>query len=106
MLPVVKFSDVIEPPESCIVCLHEFDSDDEVRRLMNCRHVFHKCCLDRWLFHDHKTCPLCRTPFIPEDLEDGFNEKLWVASGISDYYGDYSEITKNNFVELGFFKEV
>ncbi|KAG9158515.1 hypothetical protein Leryth_016167 [Lithospermum erythrorhizon] len=93
MLPVMKFSSLIDPPESCAVCLYEFDSNDDVRTLMNCRHIFHRCCVDRWLFHDQKTCPLCRAPFISEDMQETFNERLWVASGISEFYGDYSAIT-------------
>lgn len=94
LLPVVKFSEVSDSaPESCAVCLYEFEDDDEIRRLTNCRHIFHRSCLDRWMDHDQKTCPLCRTAFIPEDMQDAFNERLWLASGISDFYGDYSPIT-------------
>ncbi|XP_009625200.1 brassinosteroid-responsive RING protein 1 [Nicotiana tomentosiformis] len=92
LLPVVKFSELVEPPESCAVCLYEFDGDDEIRRLTNCRHIFHRSCLDRWMDHDQKTCPLCRTPFIPDDMQDSFNERLWLASGISDFYGEYSPV--------------
>ncbi|GKB49737.1 E3 ubiquitin protein ligase RHA1B-like protein [Tanacetum coccineum] len=88
LLPVVKFSDLVDPPESCAVCLYEFEAGDEIRNLTNCRHIFHKNCLDRWMDHDQKTCPLCRTTFIPDELQDSFNEKLWAASGIADYYGD------------------
>ncbi|CAK9156599.1 unnamed protein product [Ilex paraguariensis] len=87
LLPVVKFSDLIDPPESCAVCLYEFDGDDEIRRLTNCRHIFHRSCLDRWMDHNQDTCPLCRTPFIPDDLQEAFNERLWAASGIGDFYG-------------------
>ncbi|KAK4338448.1 hypothetical protein RND71_042935 [Anisodus tanguticus] len=92
LLPVMKFSDLVDPPESCAVCLYEFDSEDEIRRLMNCRHIFHRSCLDRWMDHDQKTCPLCRTTFIPDDMQESFNEKLWLASGISDFYGEYSPV--------------
>ncbi|KAL2517161.1 brassinosteroid-responsive RING-H2 [Abeliophyllum distichum] len=95
LLPVVKFSDLLEldPPENCAVCLYEFNGDDEIRRLTNCRHIFHRSCLDRWMDHDQKTCPLCRTQFIPEDMQEVFNERLWAAAGISDFYGEYSPIT-------------
>ncbi|KAG9134186.1 hypothetical protein Leryth_027695 [Lithospermum erythrorhizon] len=92
-LPVAKFSELIDPPESCAVCLYEFDLDDQVRRLTNCRHIFHKCCLDRWLDHYQKTCPLCRMPFVPKDMQQSFNERIWMTSGISDLYGDHSIIT-------------
>ncbi|KAK1409011.1 hypothetical protein QVD17_41247 [Tagetes erecta] len=88
LLPVVKFSEIVNPPENCAVCLYEFDAGDEIRRLTNCCHVFHRSCLDRWMDHDQKTCPLCRTPFISDELQDSFNERLWEASGIGDYYAD------------------
>ncbi|MBA0785916.1 hypothetical protein Gotri_026790 [Gossypium trilobum] len=35
-LPVIKFSDLIDPPDNCPVCLCEFEGDDESRQLMNC----------------------------------------------------------------------
>ncbi|XP_051151487.1 brassinosteroid-responsive RING protein 1-like [Andrographis paniculata] len=95
LLPVVKFADLgddVEPPESCAVCLYEFAAEDEIRRLANCRHIFHRSCVDRWMDHDQKTCPLCRTHFIPEDMQESFNERLWMASGISDFYGEYTPI--------------
>lgn len=88
LLPVVKFSELVDPPESCAVCLYEFEDDEEIRRLTNCRHIFHRCCLDRWMGYDQKTCPLCRTPFISDDMQDSFNERLWAASGISEFYSE------------------
>ncbi|XP_059661826.1 brassinosteroid-responsive RING protein 1-like [Cornus florida] len=89
LLPVVRFSDLVDPPESCAVCLYEFESGDEVRQLTNCRHIFHRSCLDRWMDHDQNTCPLCRTRFIPDDMQCGFNEPVWAAS---DFNGEYSPI--------------
>ncbi|WCJ26336.1 RING/U-box superfamily protein [Euphorbia peplus] len=93
ILPVVKFSDIVDPPESCAVCLYEFEDEDEIRQLSNCRHIFHRSCLDRWVDYDQKTCPLCRTTVIPDDMQDTFNERLWAAAGIPDFYEDYSQIS-------------
>ncbi|XP_042516956.1 brassinosteroid-responsive RING protein 1-like [Macadamia integrifolia] len=98
ILPVVKFDDLIssgdgQTPDSCAVCLYEFEGGEEIRQLTNCRHIFHRCCLDRWMDHDQKTCPLCRTPFIPDELQEAFNERLWAASGIPDFYGEYSSVS-------------
>ncbi|KAL8141617.1 hypothetical protein V2J09_014649 [Rumex salicifolius] len=63
LLPVVKFSEVagVETPEICAVCLREFEGQEEIRRLRNCKHIFHRWCVDRWMEHDRMTCPLCRT---------------------------------------------
>ncbi|CAH2069116.1 unnamed protein product [Thlaspi arvense] len=68
MLPAIKFEEMsrVNPPESCRICQDEFDGDDQVRCLRNCVHVFHKTCIDRWIHDDKMTCPLCRTPIIPD----------------------------------------
>ncbi|XP_057462037.1 brassinosteroid-responsive RING protein 1-like [Actinidia eriantha] len=89
LLPVARFSDLVDPQESCAVCLHEFGGGDEVRCLANCCHIFHRSCLDPWIDHGHRTCPLCRTRFVPDDS----NERVWDGSGVSDFYGEYSLIT-------------
>lgn len=97
LLPVVKFEDIPagagEPPESCAVCLYEFEAGEEIRWLANCKHIFHRSCLDRWMDHDQQTCPLCRTLFVPRDLQDEFNQRLWAASGITDYYSEYNSVS-------------
>jgi hypothetical protein len=46
--------------ESCAVCLADFEHDDLIRRLP-CRHLFHMCCIDKWL-QRNKRCPLCMHP--------------------------------------------
>ncbi|XP_010545532.1 PREDICTED: E3 ubiquitin-protein ligase RHA1B-like [Tarenaya hassleriana] len=88
ILPVVRFSNLNRPSsgsESCAVCLYEFEDEDEIRRLTNCRHIFHRSCLDRWMMgYNQMTCPLCRTQFIPDDLQEAFNQRIWSESGVSD----------------------
>ncbi|KAA8520658.1 hypothetical protein F0562_014914 [Nyssa sinensis] len=98
LLPVVKFEDLDvagsrDLPESCAVCLYEFEVGEEIRWLANCKHIFHRSCLDRWMDHDQKTCPLCRTPFVPHDMQDEFNQRLWAASGATEFYGEYTSIS-------------
>jgi hypothetical protein len=31
----------------CLVCLSDFEEDEEARRLINCGHVFHRICIDQ-----------------------------------------------------------
>ncbi|XP_074329512.1 brassinosteroid-responsive RING protein 1 [Apium graveolens] len=96
-LPVVKFQQLPnDSPQSCAVCLYDLQHDEEIRLLSNCNHIFHRGCLDRWMDHDQKTCPLCRTQFVPRGLQDEFDQRLWAASGIcSDdfYYSDYNSVS-------------
>ncbi|OVA03353.1 zinc finger protein [Macleaya cordata] len=78
-LPVVKFENLQQVDnitDSCAVCLCEFEGEDEIRPLMDCRHIFHRSCLDRWMDHDQRTCPLCRTPFVPIEMHKAFKASL------------------------------
>ncbi|GLJ55454.1 hypothetical protein SUGI_1190750 [Cryptomeria japonica] len=72
-LAVTTFRDVakklgeIEEEIMCTVCLNSFEEDDEIRELCNCCHIFHRDCLDKWIDHRQKTCPLCRSSLFPID---------------------------------------
>ncbi|CAH1415617.1 unnamed protein product [Lactuca virosa] len=46
-------------PVECAVCLSTIKEDDETR-VLRCKHLFHKKCLDRCVEYRHTTCPLCR----------------------------------------------
>ncbi|CAN1308997.1 Brassinosteroid-responsive RING protein 1 [Linum perenne] len=95
ILPVIKFEELGEAvQESCAVCLYDFEGADEIRWLKNCRHVFHRACLDRWMDHDRSTCPLCRTSFVPEEMREEFDRRVWAATAgdVDDFYSEYSPI--------------
>jgi RING-H2 zinc finger protein RHA1 len=86
-LPVVRFDELGgtacgDGDCDCAVCLSGIGARDEVRRLSNCRHAFHRACLDRWMLaHDQRTCPLCRAPLIPDEMAGA----LWAAAaGVPD----------------------
>jgi E3 ubiquitin-protein ligase RHA2 len=40
-----------------VICLGDFATGDTLRR-MECMHVFHKECVDKWL-QQSKKCPSC-----------------------------------------------
>ena len=94
LLPVAKFgdSDIAARQNgcACAVCLFEFSEEEEIRCMRNCKHIFHRTCVDRWIDHDQKTCPLCRTPFVPDDMLDDYNQRLWAATGVNEFYTDYT----------------
>ncbi|XP_047944630.1 RING-H2 finger protein ATL40-like [Salvia hispanica] len=43
----------------CAVCLVEYKEKEEVRLMPECRHMFHRRCIDPWL-EICPTCPICR----------------------------------------------
>ncbi|KAF7833219.1 putative E3 ubiquitin-protein ligase XERICO [Senna tora] len=67
--PTIRFDSVcgcIQTDHECTVCLTQFEPDSEINSLA-CGHVFHKDCLEKWLGYWNITCPLCRTPLLPEE---------------------------------------
>ncbi|XP_017576597.2 RING finger protein 150 [Pygocentrus nattereri] len=44
--------------DNCAVCIESYKPNDVVR-ILPCRHLFHKGCVDPWLV-DHRTCPMCK----------------------------------------------
>ncbi|PON97153.1 43kDa postsynaptic protein [Trema orientale] len=88
--------------DTCAVCLSHLSRSDEVRELRNCRHVFHRECLDRWLDHDHhhhqdphrKSCPLCRAPFLTQaqsqslSLAAARSQPSWAVERLLYLFGD------------------
>ncbi|KAM8732804.1 E3 ubiquitin-protein ligase RNF130 isoform 2-T2 [Acanthopagrus schlegelii] len=42
----------------CAVCIEAYQLNDVVR-ILPCKHVFHKMCVDPWL-NEHCTCPMCK----------------------------------------------
>ncbi|XP_020585722.1 E3 ubiquitin-protein ligase RHA1B-like [Phalaenopsis equestris] len=94
ILPVVRFDELLKEGEGqlrpvadgCAVCLLEFEEREEVRWLSNCRHVFHRGCLDRWVDHDQRTCPLCRTQLIPEEMQEEFDRRMWASASVDSSF--------------------
>ncbi|KAK6936608.1 Zinc finger, RING-type [Dillenia turbinata] len=52
----------------CGVCLNCIDAEDKVGELGNCRHLFHRECLDAWIDRGWLTCPYCRTKLFSEEV--------------------------------------
>lgn len=63
-------ADVEDPDDLpvCAVCLEEHD-DDDVLRVLPCKHEMHKVCLDPWLA-ERATCPLCKRSILDADADE------------------------------------
>jgi len=48
--------------DECSICLEKYKVNDKILNL-NCRHSFHKDCINIWL-KDNNTCPQCRENII------------------------------------------
>jgi hypothetical protein len=76
-----KTSDLLSCPVDCSICLTEYETGNELRKLP-CNHYFHKTCIDRWLSL-HNSCPLDRKPITIHSFDPPQPESLSVANVIA-----------------------
>lgn len=54
---------------NCSICLSELVEGEEGRELIQCRHTFHRNCIEKWLQQSNQaTCPLCRHLVLPKEI--------------------------------------
>jgi len=64
--PVFTYTAATRETLDCVVCLLEFEDNEQLRLLPNCNHAFHPECIDMWLL-SHTTCPVCRKSLVPTE---------------------------------------
>lgn len=47
----------------CPICLEQLHKG-EYQKVLDCKHCFHKKCIDRWFKKDNDFCPMCRLKVI------------------------------------------
>lgn len=48
---------------NCTICLDDFKNNEKLMTLTDCKHVFHKECINTWL-DTKQTCPNCQNPIV------------------------------------------
>ncbi len=60
----IKKDDIlIKNKECCNICFEEYSINTFKRVLPDCKHCFHKKCIDKWL-KSKSNCPICRTNLL------------------------------------------
>lgn len=59
-IPILDFSEIKTDEKTCSICLDEFDKESKIRKI-NCQHLFHSECIDKWLLENNYKCPVCRS---------------------------------------------
>lgn len=60
---IKKNDELIKNDEKCYICFHKFEKGKFKRHLPNCKHFYHKKCIDKWLKINAR-CPICRDKLI------------------------------------------
>jgi len=47
--------------DTCSICLINFNYNNQMNFIqLNCEHIYHKVCIDKWIFEGNLNCPICR----------------------------------------------
>ncbi|CAL1601091.1 unnamed protein product [Knipowitschia caucasica] len=85
--------------DNCAVCIEGYKPNDVVR-VLPCKHVFHKHCVDPWL-QDHRTCPMCKMNILkalglsPDCSDEALPDYDTSVGGQANGITGASEITVN-----------
>jgi hypothetical protein len=60
----------VEEDNRCLICLSNYVSGEECRKLNDCCHSFHRECIDQWLLRGRNSCPLCRREGVKHAAEE------------------------------------
>jgi hypothetical protein len=58
-IPEKKYSEISTELNTCSICQDELSKDNIIRQL-NCSHIYHKECIDKYLLEYSNKCPICR----------------------------------------------
>ena len=59
----------------CNVCFEDVKEGERVRCLLECNHIFHSVCIEKW-FHEKTVCPTCRKEYVITVLDDTKNNEI------------------------------
>ena len=69
--------------KECPICLEEFQTNSYIFKT-ECRHIYHKECLQHWLQSSKSTCPCCRQQILSYTKESlgiySINEDVSISS--------------------------
>lgn len=67
---------VVAQPDSCTICMCDFEPQDSIKTLQKCSHKFHTDCINRW-FLQKPDCPNCRGEDTEgKELKEQENKKI------------------------------
>lgn len=49
--------------ETCAICIEDYAEGDKLR-ILPCSHAYHCKCIDTWLLHNKRTCPICKRKVV------------------------------------------
>ena len=58
-----KYSEISTEENTCSICL-DIIKQDEIIRQLDCKHVFHTKCIEKYLLEYSCKCPLCRKDVV------------------------------------------
>jgi hypothetical protein len=74
--------------DTCCICLNSDDGYDGDIVELNCGHIYHLECIEKWMDNNNNTCPLCKSNITSTiSVKDNyFDFGLMALIAILSYY--------------------
>ena len=66
-LKIKENDEIYKKKETCFICFEEYKLGEYKRLLPECKHYFHKKCIDKWLKRKAQ-CPICRDKVYKQEF--------------------------------------
>ncbi|QCE12388.1 RING-H2 finger protein ATL70-like [Vigna unguiculata] len=65
---------------TCAICIEDYEESEMLRMLPQCRHYFHRDCVDAWL-KLNATCPVCRNSLMETRTNNNIDDNNVINHG-------------------------
>ncbi|WVZ08852.1 hypothetical protein V8G54_022198 [Vigna mungo] len=66
---------------TCAICIEDYEESEMLRVLPQCRHYFHRDCVDAWL-KVNATCPVCRNSLMETTSHININDNSVINNAL------------------------
>ena len=96
-LSYINYSNTYEE-KLCPITQEEFEENEEIIKLP-CNHYFSKLAIEKWLFEENATCPICKYALKSIEIKKNLIQEYQYETPIMEIINSFEELTDENITE-------
>ena len=96
-LSYLKYSNTFEE-KICPITQEEFEENEEIIKLP-CNHYFSKLAIEKWLFEENASCPICKYALKSIEIKKNIIQEYQYESPIMEIINGFEDLSDENITE-------